>query len=92
MKKKREPTMKEHADAVKKISYRSPKIVGRINYRIKIGCDINEYGAVIPNGGSSSIEDVKGENLNVLDFPKDSDIMIIWIGICKQYPKANKRI
>ena len=61
-----------------------------IKYKINIGCEIDKFGNVIPCGSNSTIVDESGVVLDHLDFPMDSEIMIIWAGICKQWPKTKK--
>ena len=68
------------------------KKIKDISYKIEIMCKVNKYGAVIPCGSCVEIQDDSGNNLNQLDYPTAHDIMVIWNGIYKQYPKIGRKI
>lgn len=61
-----------------------------LTYKISITCKINKHGCVIPIGSSNHIENVKGENIGMNNYPETAKIMNIWLGQYYQYPKLKQ--
>lgn len=70
------------------------KKIDLITYQINITCEIDEHGNIIPTSSNESIcEFGKSENnLDMSSFPLTTDIMSIWVGKSKEYPKLKKEI